>query len=30
MSHLNIPMNPADLPQQKIYEVKALPKWRVG
>ena len=25
MSHLNIPMNPAELPQQKLYEVKSLP-----
>ena len=30
MSHLNIPMSPADLHQQKLYEVKALPKWPVG
>ena len=25
MSHLNIPMSPADFPQQKLYEVKSLP-----
>jgi hypothetical protein len=25
MSHLNIPMNPADFPQQKLYQVKSLP-----
>mgnify|MGYP001201834585 FL=1 len=25
-----IPMSPAELPQQKLYEVKALPKWPVG
>ena len=30
MSHLNIPMNTAELPQQKIYQVKAFPKWPVG
>ena len=30
MSRLNIPMNPADFPQQKVFEVKAFPKWPSG
>jgi hypothetical protein len=30
MSHLKIPMNPADFPQQKIFEVKNFPKWPSG
>jgi hypothetical protein len=30
MSHLHIPMSPADFPQQKLYEVKPFPKWPAG
>ena len=30
MSHLKIPMSPADFPPQRLYQVKSLPILRAG